>query len=234
MNQKEHYLHEVRSQVLATPEERDRFIEDLRTHFTEGESRGDSTVQIIDRLGSAEAVAAAFNAERKLEYAGFWIRLAAFLGDMSVFILMAVPIVFLALATEVANVPKPIAIPSIALFALGFIGVALLYFPLLEARFGKTLGKRFMRIRVIRENGGNISVGQGFVRRLALYFELLVPDAIFIPFTDKKQRALDILAKTVVIHEPGETASPLAWIFCLFGWIAMLGLLALIFLPMAA
>ncbi len=35
------------------------------------------------------------------------------------------------------------------------------------------------------------------------------------PFTDKRQRALDIIAKTVVVREPGESAPGWAWVFCL-------------------
>jgi uncharacterized RDD family membrane protein YckC len=60
-----------------------------------------------------------------------------------------------------------------------------------------------MGIRVIGEEHVNIGLGTAFLRRLSFYFEMLVPDALFIPFTKKKQRALDILAKTVVVREPG-------------------------------
>ena len=95
------------------------------------------------------------------------------------------------------------------------IGIALFYFPLLEWRFGKTLGKHLLRIRVVRETGSPISLGQAFVRRLSYYFEMLVIDALFIPFTDKKQRALDIIAKTVVAKEPGEEAKWWAWAVCM-------------------
>ena len=99
--------------------------------------------------------------------------------------------------------------------ALAILGTFLFYFPLLEAHFGKTLGKYLMRIRVVRESGAPISLGQAFVRRLTFYFEVLWIDALFIPFTDKRQRALDIVAKTVVAQEPGESTPVWAWAVCL-------------------
>ena len=62
-------------------------------------------------------------------------------------------------------------------------------------------------IRVLRETGAPIGLGQAFVRRLSMYFDMLWIDALFIPFTDKRQRALDIVAKTVVAREPGKRAT---------------------------
>ena len=63
----------------------------------EAEAEGRSPREIIDDLGSPEEVAAAFNADREFRYAGFWQRLFAFIGDIGVLTLMAVPILTLAL-----------------------------------------------------------------------------------------------------------------------------------------
>jgi len=233
MNQKDRYLDEVASHLLATSEERERFVRDLDAHFGEGEARGETPARIIERLGAPETVAAAFNAERELEYAGFWIRLAAYLGDMCLFLIVAIPVIGIALVTSRGVIPEAVGIGVAIPLVLALVGFVLLYFPLLEARFGWTLGKRLMRIRVLHERGGTVSIGQAFVRRLSLYFDMLMPDALFIPFTDKKQRALDILAKTIVVREPGEPAGAGAWIACLCGWLVILGLIASICLPLA-
>ena len=40
-----------------------------------------------------------------------------------------------------------------------------------------------------------------FLRRLSYDFEIQPVDALFIPFTEKRQRAFDIVARTVVVHE---------------------------------
>ena len=102
------------------------------------------------------------------------------------------------------------------------------YFPLLEAHYGRTLGKHLMRIRVVRESGSPIGLGQAFVRRLSFYFDMLWVDALFVFFTDKNQRALDIVAKTVVAQEPGKRTPGWAWVVCLLlPALAMCCLLAL-------
>ena len=111
-----------------------------------------------------------------------------------------------------------------SLLAVAVLGIVVFYFPLLEARFGKTLGKHLVAIRVIRENGAPIGLGQAFVRRLSFYFEMLVVDALFIPFTDHRQRALDIVAKTIVAREPERRAGLLAYLACLLLPLADLGM----------
>jgi len=91
---------------------------------------------------------------------------------------------------------------------LAAVGVIILYFPIQEARFGQTVGKRLCGLRVLRENGLPIGYREAFLRRLSFYFDVLVVDALFIPFTAKRQRAFDIVARTVVIREPQDPHAP--------------------------
>ena len=215
------YLQDVLDNVFAAPEERERFEADLRAHFAEAEARGEAPGRIIDEMGRPEDVAAAFNAERALSYAGFWQRVVAFIGDCGLLLALFLPPLAVAVATirlvpGAASGAAPIGwVIAMCLVGLAMFGIFVFYFPILEARFGKTLGKHLMRIRVVRESGTPIRLGQAFVRRLSLFFKLLVPDALFVPFTDKRQRALDIIAKTVVAKEPGEVVPGWAWAFCL-------------------
>ncbi len=81
-------------------------------------------------------------------------------------------------------------------------GIFLLYFPILEGRFGQTLGKRLLRLHVLKETGLPIGYKEAFLRRLSFYFDFIAVDALFIPFTRKRQRAFDIIARTVVVREP--------------------------------
>jgi uncharacterized RDD family membrane protein YckC len=231
MNQTDRYIEEVMRHLLATREERARFEADLRAHFEAAQAKGEIYLQIVEKLGTPEAVAEAFNAERPLEHAGFARRLAAFFADMSLLIAGAVPIGIVAVLTEAEMIPKVPAIAALVLMGLALLGLSLIYFPLLEARFGRTLGKHIMRIRVVDESGRPIRLGQAIIRRLSYYFDLMAVDAIFIPFTDKKQRALDILAKTIVVKEPGEEAPAWAWIFGLFGWLVLAGMIFTIACP---
>ncbi len=216
------YVADVLNNVFATPEDADRLEADLRAHFAEAEARGEAPSRIIDVMGRPEDVAAAFNAERNVPYATFWQRVVAFIGDCGLLLALFLPPLSVAalfarlMPEEAASGAAPIGwVIILCLLVLAMFGIFIFYFPILEARFGKTFGKHLMRIRVVRENGAPISLGQGFVRRLSLFFKLLVPDALFVPFTDRRQRALDIIAKTVVAQEPAERAPGWAWLVCL-------------------
>lgn len=219
MKPEERYIDEVLRHVFATAEDRERLATDLRSHFVEGEATGRTAQDIIAGLGTPEEVAAAFNAEREFRYAGFWQRLLAFLADIGLMALCGLPAVGLLFLSGV--LPKGESGPSIlGLFAIGLVvlalaGLCIFYFPLLESHFGKTLGKHLLRLRVLRENGAPIGLGQAFVRRLSMFFDMLWVDALFIPFTDKKQRALDIVAKTVVAREPNGGPSMGSYLLCL-------------------
>ena len=232
MKPEDRYIDDVMRHVFAAEEDRERLEADLHSHFSEAEAEGRAPREIIEGLGTPEEVATAFNAERPILYASFWQRLVAFIGDFGLLVCLTVPALSLVfLMGVVGEEPGDVSVLWLivcGLLFLALLGLGIFYFPLLEAHFGKTLGKHLMRIRVVRENGAPIGLGQAFVRRLSLYFEMLWIDALFIPFTDKRQRALDIVAKTIVAREPGESAPWWAYIVCLFlPAVAMLCLLCL-------
>lgn len=211
MKPEDRYIDDVLRHVFATPEDRERLKADLRSHFVEGEAAGREPRDIITGLGTPVEVATAFNAEREFHYASFWERLFAFFGDMGVIICFALPfVVLIMLSGALSEDPGKASIlwfVVLGLVAMTLAGICIFYFPLLESHYGKTLGKHVMKIRVLRETGAPIGLGQAFVRRLSMYFDMLWIDALFIPFTDKRQRALDIVAKTVVAREPGKRAT---------------------------
>ena len=213
------YIHEVMHQAFAAKTDKERLEADLRAHFAEAEERGEPLRETLDGLGTPGEVAAALSAERPIEYASFFQRFAAFLGDCGALVLLAwLPMagaVLILARFEHVDAPPIVWLASLAALGLSALGVFALYFPLLEARFGRTLGKQLMKIRVVRETGAPISIGQGFVRRLSMYFEFLVIDALFVPFTQKKQRALDIVARTIVAREPGEESGVGSYLLCL-------------------
>lgn len=232
------YIEEVMARVFAAPQERERFEADLRAHFADAVDGGESPAGIIADMGRPADVAAAFNAERKIRHAGFWRRLVAFAGDFGVMLaLSSIPLAVLVLCAGAfeSNAPPPVSvIVGLVTAGTSVLGIILFYFPLLEWRFGKTAGKHLMRLRVVRETGAPIGLGQAFVRRLSYYFELLVVDALFIPFTDSKQRALDIIAKTVVAREPDGEAPWWGWAVCLVLPLACLAAMAAVALCMQA
>jgi uncharacterized RDD family membrane protein YckC len=78
-----------------------------------------------------------------------------------------------------------------------------LYYTLLEGRYGQTLGKWLVKIKVVKEDGAPISYGDAAIRTILRIidglFDYLV-GAILIWTSDKKQRLGDRLAHTVVVQ----------------------------------
>ena len=212
MNDLDRYIDEVMKQLIATQEDKDRLAADLRAHYAEAEAGGAEPGRILEGMGKPDDVAAAFNAEQEFRYAGFWQRVVAFSGDFGVLLLISLP--FVVVIPRLAPVFEDGVVWLVAMIvALNVLLTS--YFPLLEARFGKTLGKHIIRIRVVRENGAPTGIGRAFLRRLSLYLDILFVDALFIPFTEKKQRGFDIVAKTVVVREPGTETPWWGYAVCL-------------------
>ena len=93
-----------------------------------------------------------------------------------------------------------------SLLGLAWILVAGGYFVLFWSAAGQTPGMRLMRLRVVRPNGGGLSVGRAIVRAIGLALAIIPLFAGFVPaLFDARRRALpDYLAETVVLHEgPG-------------------------------
>ena len=219
MKSPDRYIDEVIRNAFAAPADLERLEADLRAHFAEAEEKGEPMSRVIEDLGTPEEVAAALTAEREIQFAGFWERVIAFVGDCGALLALALPPLGLAVFLMTRVIPPDTRSNGWTL-AVGALGIAIFglfvfYFPLLEARFGKTLGKHLLQIRVIRESGAPISLGQAFVRRLSLYFEFLFIDALFVPFTQKNQRALDIVAQTIVAREPGSRPGWKGYVLCL-------------------
>ena len=95
-----------------------------------------------------------------------------------------------------ALVPREAAVflPVLAILTgvLGFV----IYTAIAEYRYGRTWGKRLMGIHVVRESGARIGLGQAVVRQLPFFAQFFWIDALFALFTDRRQRAFELLTKT--------------------------------------
>lgn len=77
-----------------------------------------------------------------------------------------------------------------------------LYFPVIEAIRGQTLGKLILGLRVVTMNGNKISFGQAFKRHVVDiidFFFFGIVAIILIKNTPGNQRLGDIIAKTIVV-----------------------------------
>lgn len=56
---------------------------------------------------------------------------------------------------------------------------------------------------MVRESGARITLGQSMLRQLPWFLQIFWADALFALFTEKKQRAFELISKTrVVVSHP--------------------------------
>ena len=101
-----------------------------------------------------------------------------------------------------ATTPNPLSWLSGAVTLL----IWFVYFVLLEGRYGQTVGKMLVKIKVVHEDGTKIDYKDAVVRTVVRIIDLIpyfIPyllGAILIWTSDKKQRLGDKLAHTVVVQ----------------------------------
>jgi uncharacterized RDD family membrane protein YckC len=176
----------------ATPQRAQIELE-LRSLIAERLQRGQSLDDVIRQLGDPETLAESYLAEVPLLPASFWRRAIAKIVD------------FLALAVVMAPVGwiigRLLEFPLFG-FIAGLILVGLFfgwYLAIAEWHYGETVGKHLFGLRVVRESGARISFGQALVRQLPLWLEFFWIDVLFAVFTERKQRAFELLSKTRVV-----------------------------------
>jgi uncharacterized RDD family membrane protein YckC len=92
----------------------------------------------------------------------------------------------------------------------GFLGISVImwvlwlaYFTYFEGTSGQTIGKKFMNIKVVREDGSKCDFGSALIRNILRIVDslpfLYILGVILIAATEKRQRLGDMLAKTIVV-----------------------------------
>src|ERR1041385_751269 len=139
--------------------------------------------------------------ERRLEYAGFWIRVVAFIADWIVLFVINRIVGFVFFEGGVSDLISSTGFTSTmaVYYLLTNIGVAIAYFALLESsqRQG-TLGKMAVGIRVGDEKGEVISFMNAVGRYLAKFLSALIffIGFIMVAFDLRNQGLHDKLAST--------------------------------------
>ena len=175
---------EIRSQVEM----------EIRSHVAERMEHGDPLDVALRQLGDPIVLAESYLSAVPLVPAPFWTRVWAKLIDFVLTLAVIAPLVWLVMTVDKA-----------ALFGICVLGlvVALPGYPILaEYRFGETVGKHLLGLRVVRESGARISFGQSIVRQLPAFFQVFWVDAMFALFTERHQRAFELLSKTRVVLKP--------------------------------
>ena len=204
----EEYIRTVLKHIPPPLPERDRIAMELRSHLEERIAGGAPVDDAVARMGPAEEVAREYLAQVEFTDASVLERTGAFVLDLALGVMVLSPgwIGLWFLITRMRDVENLLAIPVFPIaffFSVVVLAVAVLsviYFPVMEAIYGHTLGKRLVGIYVTQEKGEAVGWVPAILRRLPFLLEIFWIDAIFALFTKRNQRAFDLVARTVVVR----------------------------------
>jgi len=135
-------------------------------------------------------------------YAGFWLRVAAYLIDGIVaWVVMFVASMIFGSSLAFTPLTEEVSAGFWAFIGLFYVAV-ILYFPLMESsKWQATLGKRAVGIIVTDLEGKRIEFGRALGRFFAKIISLIILYIGFIMagFTERKQGLHDIIAGTLVV-----------------------------------
>lgn len=142
-----------------------------------------------------------------MEYAGFWIRLLAYLIDVVIVsIAYCIILIPVGLAGRVLSRNAPglgAMIMAVGYLIAGAFGIwYLLHF---WARDGATPGKKLLHLKIVREDGVEpMGYGAAALRLLGYMASSFIffIGFLMIAFTDRRRGLHDLIAKTVVIKTP--------------------------------
>jgi uncharacterized RDD family membrane protein YckC len=190
------YITRVLEFLPPNTPERDQIATELRGHIAERLASSQPAEQVLQQLGDPLALAESYLAAVPLRSASFGRRAVAKLIDLALILVWIVPIICMAFFAS-SDPVRPLVL------LVGSVGWGLLaatYLVLAEARNGQTLGKWLMGLRAVRESGARISTGQAIVRQLPMLLQMYWIDVLFALFTEKHQRAFELLSKTRVVE----------------------------------
>lgn len=189
------YINQVIDVLPRATPERDQIAIELRGHIAERMADGQSLDDVLQQLGNPLALAESYLSAVPLVSAPFGRRAAAKIIDVLLIIALMAPsagLTFLLVQEE--------ALPALGIVAIvGSTILAGLYLVVAEATWGQTIGKRLLGLRVVRESGARITIGQSIVRQLPMFLQMYWIDVLFALFTEKSQRAFELLSKTRVV-----------------------------------
>jgi uncharacterized RDD family membrane protein YckC len=197
------YINRVLAALPQATPERSQIALELRGHIAERLESGATEAEVIRQLGDPLTLAESYLSAVPLVAASFGARVVAKLIDLAIVGIFMAALVGLVLQFGSIGgwLPPGFAFPVAML--IGLVGGSFvfgLYTVASEASAGETLGKRAMGMRVVRESGAQISVGQAIVRQLPIFSQVYWIDVLFALFTEKSQRAFELLSKTRVVR----------------------------------
>ena len=193
------YINQVVARLPRVASLRSQVAMELQSHIAERVEHGQTVNEALRQLGDPVTLAESYLAAIPLVPATFWQRGAAKIIDFLAFACVCGPIVWLLWRTAALVIPQGFIFPVMIIVVVILISAGCLYPLIAEYVWGETLGKHLMGLRVVRESGGRISFGQSVVRQLPMFLQVFWIDVMFALFTEKHQRAFELLSKTRVV-----------------------------------
>ena len=193
----ETYINQVLDFLPRATPRREQIAMELRGHIAERTASGLDEDAVLRQLGDPRKLAESYLSAVPLRSATFLHRAVAKLIDFGVLLLFVSAPAYLVWRTLPPELAPFAVIGTIVLGSVAFA----VYLIAAETLSGQTLGKKALRLRVVRESGARISVGQAIVRQLPLMLEVFWVDVLFALFTEKSQRAFELLSKTRVVRD---------------------------------
>jgi uncharacterized RDD family membrane protein YckC len=197
----EEYVNHVLDQMPLDMPSRAEIATELRGHIASRVESGQTVDAVLRQLGDPATLAASYLAAEPLDSAPAARRIVAKAVDVLLVLAVIAPFGGAMIARWGWGMAGVLPL-------LVFLGGSLLfgaYTIVAEARWGRTLGKKWLDLRVVRESGARISFGQALVRQLPMFLQIYWIDALFALATDRHQRAFELLSKTRVVTATGST-----------------------------
>jgi uncharacterized RDD family membrane protein YckC len=199
MTAQEDYINRVLEHLPRGTPMRAQIAMELRGHIAERLESGQPLGTVLTQLGDPMVLAESYLSAVPLVAAGFLRRGAAKLIDVLVVVGAAVVVILVPFVWAAVRLESGFAVFGLLLtIVAASIGFGV-YTVACEYWLGHTVGKRILGIRVVRESGGAVSFGQSIVRQLSMFLQIYWIDIMFALFTEKGQRAFELLSKTRVV-----------------------------------
>lgn len=191
------YVDRVLAQMPPTTPRLSQIASDLRGHIADSLELGEPLESVLAKLGDPSSLAASYMSEVPFASASFGRRLAAKAIDLAAVWSVLAPVVYL--TWKYASY-RTFSMLTIFLMVVGVFAPLAIYTAIDEFRTGRTLGKRLLGLRVVRDNGLRITLASAIVRQIPVWLQFHVIDGLFALATERNQRAFELLSKTRVIR----------------------------------
>jgi uncharacterized RDD family membrane protein YckC len=195
------YVEQVLDRIPHHLPLRDQVAQDLRSTFADRQALGESADEAIRQLGDPTTLAESYLSAVAMTPAPFMARVGAKLVDTVLYgMVLPIPAILYLRMTYSGTDPGP---RNIAVFLMiGLIGMGFwLLSAVAETRYSRTPGKKLMGLHVVRESGTRIGFGQAIVRQLPVFLGVFLIDALFALFTERHQRAFELLSRTRTVRD---------------------------------